>query len=74
MANLNKNSEVCCSFCGKSEPEVKKLVAGPNGIYICDQIARDNVPTKISQLVNDANYANETYVINKISEASPHLK
>lgn len=40
-----------------------------NGIYVCDQTARDNVPTKISQLVNDANYTNETYVINKISEA-----
>lgn len=40
MANLNKNSEVCCSFCGKREPEVKKLVAGPNGIYICDSCVR----------------------------------
>ena len=25
-----------CSFCGKSENEVKKLVAGPN-VYICDE-------------------------------------
>ncbi len=25
-----------CSFCGQSENEVKKLVAGPN-VYICDQ-------------------------------------
>jgi ATP-dependent Clp protease ATP-binding subunit ClpX len=24
-----------CSFCGKSEKEVTKLVAGP-GVYICD--------------------------------------
>lgn len=24
-----------CSFCGKSEKEVDKLVAGP-GVYICD--------------------------------------
>jgi hypothetical protein len=26
---------LCCSFCGKLEGEVKKLVAGPN-VYICD--------------------------------------
>jgi ATP-dependent protease Clp ATPase subunit len=26
-----------CSFCGKSEAEVQKLVAGPGGIYICDE-------------------------------------
>jgi len=25
-----------CSFCGKSEHEVKKLVAGPN-VFICDE-------------------------------------
>ena len=26
-----------CSFCGKSQKEVKKLVAGPNGAAICDE-------------------------------------
>lgn len=25
-----------CSFCGKSEHEVHKLIAGPNNVYICD--------------------------------------
>src|SRR6188472_1958370 len=25
-----------CSFCGKSQNEVKKLIAGP-GVYICDE-------------------------------------
>lgn len=25
-----------CSFCGKSETEVKKLAAGPGGVFICD--------------------------------------
>lgn len=32
-----KNEEVLrCSFCGKSQKEVKKLIAG-NGVYICDE-------------------------------------
>ena len=26
-----------CSFCGKSEQEIRKLAAGPGGIHICDE-------------------------------------
>ena len=26
-----------CSFCGKSQTQVKKVVAGPNGVYICNE-------------------------------------
>ncbi len=29
--------KICCSFCGKSQDEAKKLVAGPKNIYICDE-------------------------------------
>ena len=25
-----------CSFCGKSHNEVRKMIAGPAGVYICD--------------------------------------
>ncbi|MCP4810402.1 MAG: ATP-dependent Clp protease ATP-binding subunit ClpX [Proteobacteria bacterium] len=28
--------ELCCSFCGKSQKEVRKLIAGPS-VYICDE-------------------------------------
>lgn len=31
----NQNT-LCCSFCGKSQKEVKKLIAGPT-VYICDE-------------------------------------
>ena len=30
------NDELLCSFCGKSQDEVKKLIAGPS-VYICDE-------------------------------------
>jgi ATP-dependent Clp protease ATP-binding subunit ClpX len=30
------NGNLCCSFCGKSQKEVKKLIAGPT-VYICDE-------------------------------------
>jgi DNA-binding transcriptional MerR regulator len=32
-----------CSFCGKDNAEVRRLIAGPNGVFICDQcVARCN--------------------------------
>ena len=30
-------NEIRCSFCGKSESQVLKLLKGPNGVYICDE-------------------------------------
>ena len=48
----------------------KREFTNINGIQVCDQTARDNIPTNLSQLTNDANYATETFVTNKIAEAS----
>ena len=37
MSNKNDNEKtVKCSFCGRSQDQVKRLVAGP-GVYICDE-------------------------------------
>ena len=36
MAGPEKRETLCCSFCGKSQKEVKKLIAGPT-VYICDE-------------------------------------
>jgi ATP-dependent Clp protease ATP-binding subunit ClpX len=37
MAKFSESSEqLKCSFCGKSQRQVKKLIAGP-GVYICDE-------------------------------------
>src|SRR3954462_4194969 len=35
-SNRDQNQTLCCSFCGKSQKEVKKLIAGPT-VYICDE-------------------------------------
>jgi len=34
--NNDSNDDLLCSFCGKSQDEVKKLIAGPS-VYICDE-------------------------------------
>ncbi len=31
------DDQVRCSFCNKTQAQVKKLIAGPNGAYICDE-------------------------------------
>lgn len=34
MANKDK---ICCSFCGKTSDQVRRLLSGPNEVYICDE-------------------------------------
>ena len=33
----DNNEQLFCSFCGKPKELTKRLIAGPNGIYICDE-------------------------------------
>ena len=35
--NNNSINDIRCSFCGKTQNQVRKLIAGPNGAYICDE-------------------------------------
>ena len=57
MANKQKN--ITCSFCGKSQDEVERIVAGP-GVYICSECIK-----VCSNIVEDDLYdeAEMTYTI-----------
>ena len=37
MAGKIPGSDVRCSFCGKPQGQVRRLLAGPNGVFICDE-------------------------------------
>ena len=37
MAGKPTDDIVRCSFCNKTQAQVRKLIAGPNGTYICDE-------------------------------------
>lgn len=37
MAGKRGDDVVRCSFCNKAQSQVRKLIAGPNGAYICDE-------------------------------------
>ena len=35
--NARPKPQYLCSFCKKSQEEVRRLIAGPGGVYICDE-------------------------------------
>lgn len=37
MAGKISDDKVRCSFCNKTQDQVHKLIAGPSGVYICDE-------------------------------------
>ncbi len=37
MAKVNDTSNKRCSFCGKTQEQVRKLIVGPGDVYICDE-------------------------------------
>ena len=37
MAGKISGSDVRCSFCNKTQNQVQKLIAGPAGVFICDE-------------------------------------
>ncbi|MEF9941673.1 MAG: ATP-dependent Clp protease ATP-binding subunit ClpX [Lachnospiraceae bacterium] len=37
MAGKSNEDTIRCSFCNKTQAQVRKLIAGPNGSYICDE-------------------------------------
>lgn len=39
MSDYMDFNKIYCSFCGKSENDVKRILEGPNNIYICNECA-----------------------------------
>ncbi len=58
-----KDMEICCSFCGKTQDEVTRLVEGP-GVYICDSciqfcnslLFEDELPKKASKKTKEPEF------------------
>ena len=34
---VRPEEKIRCSFCGKNQDQVRKMIAGTNGVYICDE-------------------------------------
>ena len=62
-----KDNYVRCSFCGKSEPEVKKIIAGTNGVCICDEcisVCNDIIEEEIYEGDDEKSKDEDEYTIN----------
>lgn len=62
MAGRGIDEKLRCSFCNKTQDQVKKLISGPNGIYICDQcvsICSDILDEEFEEEDDDGNPAED---------------
>ena len=56
MAGKNSESKIRCSFCNKSQDQVRKMIAGPAGVYICDEcveICADIIDEELEGGINE---------------------
>ena len=55
MARIGESGDLLkCSFCGKSQKQVKKLIAGP-AVYICDEcidLCNEIIEEELGESVN----------------------
>ncbi len=64
-----KNGEkIRCSFCNKTEDQVRKLIAGPAGVYICDECI-DICSEIIEEELEEEDLAEEAESINLLKPA-----
>ena len=67
MAGKMTDDIVRCSFCGKTQAQVRKLIAGPNGTYICDECI--GICSEIIE--EELDYNDEKEVLDNINLLTP---
>ena len=58
MVKFDENRQLKCSFCGKPQEQVRRLIAGP-GVYICDEcieLCQDIISEEFSTLGEDEDF------------------
>ncbi|WP_338521961.1 ATP-dependent Clp protease ATP-binding subunit ClpX [Candidatus Legionella polyplacis] len=55
-SNNGENKILCCSFCGKNQLEVKKLIAGPS-VFVCNECV-----SLCNDIINDEQYNGSSYI------------
>ena len=58
MSKYDENNQLRCSFCGKSQDQVQRLIAGP-GVYICDECVEMCMDIISDAVVNDKGHPSE---------------
>ena len=72
---MARNSDIRCSFCNKTQDQVRKLIAGPAGVYICDEcveICADIVEEELEEYEDEINDSEEINLLKPV-EIKEHL-
>lgn len=64
MAGKNSDNDIRCSFCNKTQGQVKKLIAGPAGVYICDDCVNICSDILEEELEEEEEVSGENFEIN----------
>lgn len=69
MAEKIREGRIRCSFCQKTEDQVRKLIAGPNGAFICDECV--GICAEIIEEELDGVYSQEDILDSEINLLKP---
>lgn len=76
MANNRVDENYRCSFCGKNQNQVKKLIAGPDGAFICDEcveICAEIIEDEVYNKIGDDSESNNEINLLKPKEIKEFL-
>jgi ATP-dependent Clp protease ATP-binding subunit ClpX len=75
MSKYDDTKQLKCSFCGKPQDQVKRLIAGPN-VYICDEcveLCQDIIKEEFESMGYDMNRGDDLFNVPKPMEISAIL-
>lgn len=75
MSKYDATKQLKCSFCGKPQDQVRRLVAGPN-VYICDEcieLCQDIIKEEFSNSIDDVDHKAEKFELPKPKEIASIL-
>ena len=71
MSKNEDKRQLKCSFCGKNQEQVKRLIAGPN-VYICDEcveLCDEIIQEEIDEVVEGKKPMFDSYIDEEINKA-----
>lgn len=75
MSKYDESKQLKCSFCGKPQDQVRRLVAGPN-VYICDEcieLCQDIIKEEFSNMIDYSEEGGSTFKLPKPKEIAAIL-
>ncbi len=71
MAGKSTDSKVRCSFCNKTQNQVRKLIAGPAGVFICDECVDVCESIIEEEFEQEESYGKKSYADKNINLLKP---